>query len=64
MTGCCDICERCAELYPFGIKGNILYLCPKCLYELRTEGERYPDDFETLDGTLDSSEPGGVRDGR
>lgn len=54
MTGCCDMCERADYLYPFSVEGrNTLYLCHKCLYELRTEGDRYPDDFDTNDGTLE-----------
>ena len=54
---CCDICERCDFLYPFAVEGrNTLYLCHKCLYELRTEGDRYPDDFETNDGIKDDDE--------
>ena len=56
---CCDMCERCDHLYSFKVPGRTtLYLCHKCKYELRTEG----DDYDTNDGTLDTS--GGVRDGR
>jgi hypothetical protein len=67
MTGCCDLCEKADFLYPFKAKGwktiVTLYLCHKCLYELRTDRDRCLDEFDTNDGTLDSAEPGGVRDG-
>ena len=44
MNGCCDMCERCDFLYQFAVEGrHTLYLCHKCLYELRTDGDRYPE---------------------
>ena len=64
MTGCCDMCESPDHLYSFAVPGrHTLYLCHKCLYELRTERDRYHDnEFDTNDGTL--APAGGVRDPR
>jgi hypothetical protein len=63
MNGCCDVCERPDHLYSFVVPGrNTLYLCHKCLYELRTDRDRCFDEFDTNDGTL--APAGGVRDGR
>jgi hypothetical protein len=57
MTGCCDICERAAYLYPHIVAlGNTLYVCSDC--KLHEE----VDDYDTNDGTL--APAGGVRDGR
>jgi hypothetical protein len=56
--GCCDICERCAEIYPhIGARSNTLYLCAYC----KQIKEDY-DNYDTNDGTL--APAGGVRDGR
>ena len=61
MTGCCDICEKSGYLVAALIgMGRVLYICYDCFY-LNPE-EDGDDDFETNDGTLDTS--GGVRDGR
>ncbi len=49
MNGCCDVCDKSDYLISIPLpNGYALYLCSKCAYDLRTEG-----DDDTNDGTLE-----------